>query len=66
MRDTYGERKLPFVDAVLPDVKERSVGQFLMWRMFMVMYLGKLLGVNAFDQPDVEVYKTETRGYLSR
>ena len=66
VRDTYGERKLPFVDAVLPDVKERSVGQFLMWRMFMVMYLGKLLGVNAFDQPDVEVYKTETRGYLSR
>ncbi len=66
VRDAYERQKLPFVDVVLPDAKERSLGQFLMWHMMMVMYLGKLIGVNAFDQPDVEEYKKETRGYLAR
>lgn len=66
VEDAYESHKLPFVSAILPDTGERSLGQFLMWQMMTVMYVGKLMGVNAFDQPNVEDYKRETRGYLSR
>jgi len=66
VEDAYERHGLPYLSAVLPDTSERSLGQFLMWQMMTVMYLGKLMGVNTFDQPNVEDYKRETRGYLSR
>jgi glucose-6-phosphate isomerase len=34
-------------------------------KMFEIMYLGFLLQVNPFDQPQVENYKKETQKILS-
>jgi glucose-6-phosphate isomerase len=33
-------------------------------RMLEVMYIAKLMQLNAFDQPNVELYKQKTRGIL--
>lgn len=60
----YRKRKLPFVDITLPDVSAESLGELLQFKMLEVMYLGHLLNVNAFDQPNVELYKQETRKIL--
>jgi len=57
--------KRPFVEITLPDKSEGSVGQFLQFKMIVTVYLGCLLNVNPFDQPDVESYKRETREILS-
>ncbi len=56
----------PFVEITLPDKSEYSAGQFLQFKMIETMYLGYLLDVNPFDQPNVESYKEETRKILAR
>jgi len=42
----------------LPDLTEASVGSLLYTFEFAVAVSGRLLGVNPFDQPGVEAYKT--------
>jgi len=48
----------------LPEISEYSLGAFMQWKMIEVMLLGKLMGVNAFDQLNVENYKEKTRRIL--
>ncbi len=55
----------PFMEVVLPDKSEESIGQFLQFQMMQTMLLGRLLEVNPFDQPNVEAYKEETRSLLT-
>ncbi|MEM2146300.1 MAG: hypothetical protein QW279_13130 [Candidatus Jordarchaeaceae archaeon] len=62
----YRKRKRPFAEIILPDKSEHSIGQFLQFKMFETIYLGSLLNVNPFDQPNVEEYKKETRKILSQ
>lgn len=64
VRDTYQAHKLPFVEVGLPRADAYAVGAFLQFKMIEVMYLAHLIGVNAFDQPDVEEYKERTRRYV--
>jgi glucose-6-phosphate isomerase len=61
----FRSSKRPFIEITLPDKSEYSVGQFLQFKMIETMYLGQLLDVNPFDQPNVESYKRETRKILS-
>ncbi len=63
-KQAFVKGKRPFVEIILPDRKEASVGQLLQFKMVEMMYLAQLLGVNAFDQPNVEDYKAETRKFL--
>lgn len=56
----------PFMEIVLPDKSEESIGQFLQFKMMETMILGGLLKINPFDQPNVESYKKETRKILER
>jgi len=64
-KKAFRKDKRPFVEITLPDKSEGSVGQFLQFKMIVTIYLGYLLNVNPFDQPDVESYKKETREILS-
>ena len=43
---------------------QNKYGEFLQFKMFEMMYLGKLMNVNTFDQPGVELYKVETKKIL--
>ncbi len=61
---TYKKHRMPFIEIQIPDIDERSLGQFFQMKMIEVMLLGHLLNVNAFDQPSVEEYKHETRRIL--
>lgn len=54
----------PFAEIVLPDASEESIGQFMQFKMMETVFLGRLMGVNPFDQPNVESYKEETRRIL--
>ena len=64
IKESYRKNGLPFVEVRMPTISEYSLGQFLQFKMLEMMYLARLLGVNAFDQPDVEDYKTETKRIL--
>jgi glucose-6-phosphate isomerase len=57
--------KRPFIEITLPNKLEYPVGQLLQFKMMETIYLGQLLDVNPFDQPNVESYKRETRKILA-
>ncbi len=61
----YKNRGLPFINIVLEDSSEKSLGEFLQFKMIEMMILGKLMNLNPFDQPNVESYKNETKKILS-
>jgi len=60
----FKKGKRPFTEIILQDKSEYSMGQLLQFKMMEMMYLGFLLEVNPFDQPNVEDYKIETRKIL--
>jgi transaldolase / glucose-6-phosphate isomerase len=61
--DALAKAGNPVVRIVLPDVY--SLGQeFFRWEIATAV-AGSLLGINAFNQPDVEASKTETRKLTS-
>lgn len=65
VEETYRNHQLPYAKIVLPEVNERAIGAWMQTEMLATMYHAQLLGVNAFDQPNVEEYKTAARGYLA-
>jgi len=60
----YQKNTLPFVEFVFDRIDEESIAAFLQIKMIEMMYLAELMDVNAFDQPSVEDYKSETRKLL--
>lgn len=62
----YIKNALPYSELVLHEVSESSLGQYMQLKMMETMYLARLVGVNAFDQPKVEDYKRETREILKK
>lgn len=66
VQKAYAKKNLPFCTISLPEKNAYYLGQFLIYKMFETIYLAQLLDVNAFDQPEVEVYKKEVRAILAR
>lgn len=66
VKETYAENNLPYVEIQLQSISEKSLGKFMQMKMMEIMYLAKLLNVNAFDQPDVEGYKIHLKRYLGQ
>lgn len=60
----YSKKNIPFMEIAFSEINEKTVGEFLQFKMCEIMYLGKLFNINAFDQPHVENYKKETRSIL--
>ncbi len=65
VQKAYQKKERPFMSVVLDDISPESIAGWMQWKMMEVMFLGQLMNVNAFDQPEVEVYKTEARKRLS-
>lgn len=60
----YEERQLPYRATIFEEELPYSLGLFMGMRVREVMYLAKLLDVNAFNQPNVELYKVKTKDIL--
>ena len=61
---TFESQERPFNLIELPDKTEKSIGAFMQFKMIEIMYLGALMEVNPFNQPNVEQYKKETHKIL--
>jgi len=61
----YIKKELPFMEIALSEISAFAIGEFLQFKMIEMMYLGKLMNVNTFDQPNVELYKIETKKILT-
>jgi glucose-6-phosphate isomerase len=64
VQSTFRSKKMPFMTLTLPDASSKTIGAYMQLEMMTTMYLSFLLGVNAFDQPAVEEYKSEVRRIL--
>lgn len=64
-KKAYHHDNRPFVSVMLPEKSAYYIGQFMQIKMIEIMYLGFLLNVNPFDQPQVENYKKEMKKILS-
>lgn len=64
VKAAYAKNDLPYMEILLPAVDAATLGQYLQLRMVTMMYLARLMRVDAFDQPNVEDYKSETRKLL--
>lgn len=60
---TYAKEGRPLMSWALSK-KASDLGYFMQMKMLEVVYLAALLEVNAFDQPEVELYKNEARGLI--
>lgn len=62
---SYEKAGLPYLHWTLNALDPKTLGAFLQAKMLEVMLFASLLGVNAFDQPAVELYKDEVKKILS-
>lgn len=62
----YIKSQLPFSEISFHKIDEATLGEFMQFKMIEIMFLAKLMNVNAFDQPGVELYKEETRQILKK
>ncbi len=60
----YRKKKKPFASIHLERLTPYELGAWMQGAMIETMLLAHLLGVNAFDQPNVEAYKQEMRMLL--
>ncbi len=60
----YRAHERPYMELIVPQLDAHSLGQVLQLKMLEMMYLAELMQVNAFDQPNVESYKVETKRSL--
>jgi len=60
----YNEKNLPYRATILDENLSYALGLFVGMRLREVMYVANLLEVNAFDQPNVELYKIKTKEAL--
>ncbi len=64
VQKAYQKDKRPFMTMTMPEISAYTLGQVLQLHMVEIMYLGFLFSINPFDQPQVELYKKETREIL--
>jgi glucose-6-phosphate isomerase len=60
----YTNSNLPHMLLELDGITLREIGAYMQMKMMEIMYLAHLMRVNAFDQPQVELYKIETKKIL--
>ncbi len=60
----YKKGKRPFTETRFDGKNAKTIGAFLQLKMIETILLAKLLDVNPFDQPAVELYKKETKRFL--
>jgi glucose-6-phosphate isomerase len=63
---TFEKEGIPYLSIEMKDLSTQSIGALLQYHMLQIMYLAELMNVNAFDQPNVESYKIETRRLLKK
>ena len=64
VKRAYKKTNRPFISIELSKLDEKSVGYFMQMKMMEIMFIGHLLNINPFNQPNVELYKKETRKIL--
>ena len=58
-------KKIPFRSFDILKRDEKTLGELFIFFILETILLGRALKVNPFDQPSVELIKTQTKKFLS-
>jgi len=61
----FKKKKIPYQEFIINKKNEETLGELFSYFMMETALVGKLIGVNPFDQPAVEEVKILTKKYLS-
>lgn len=59
VKTKFSEEGIPFSEFILDSITEKELGAYLQFKMIETMFVGHLLNINTFDQPNVDAYKRE-------
>lgn len=59
VKTAYNKQNLPYTETILPILDAYTLGELMQSTMLQIVFLGKLMDVNPFDQEAVELYKKE-------
>ncbi len=62
---SYQQNDKPFFTFSFRKGSAFDIGRYMQYKMLETVYLGTLMDINPFDQPQVELYKIETRKLLA-
>lgn len=60
----YKKKELPLTEILFEGMNEFEIGYYMQLKMLEIILTAELMQINAFDQPNVEDYKKETRKLL--
>ena len=63
--NVFRKKKIPFRSFEINKKDEKTLGELFCFFMLETILIGKCLNINPFDQPAVELIKTETRKILT-
>lgn len=66
VKTAFEKSSLPLLSIRLSHIDELNLGYLMQMEMIEMILLGDLMGVNPFDQPAVERYKTETKRLMQK
>lgn len=66
VKRTYEQRECPYYAIKWKTLSMRALGSYMQLYMIATVYIGRLLDIDPFDQPHVELYKQQTQEILSR
>ncbi|MFL2889894.1 MAG: SIS domain-containing protein [Pelagibacteraceae bacterium] len=61
----FKKKNIPYKEIVVKEISETSIGHLFSYFMLETVIIGKLIGVNPYDQPAVEELKTITKKLLN-
>ncbi|MCE9564397.1 MAG: glucose-6-phosphate isomerase [Planctomycetes bacterium] len=64
MTESYSDVARPTADILLPALTEHTIGQLLQMLMLATVVEGRLMGLNPYGQPGVEVFKANMTKHL--
>ena len=66
LQKKFLKKKIPFRSFSIKKRNEETLGELFIFFILETILLGKALNVNPYDQPAVELIKTETNKFLKR
>lgn len=65
-QSVFKEKKIPFRSFLLKKRNEQTLGELFTFFILETILLGKAMNINPFDQPAVELIKTETKKIFTK
>jgi len=62
---SFNKNKVPYREFKIKTINEKTLGELFSYFIFETIIIGRLSGLDPFDQPAVEQVKVFTRNYLS-